>query len=412
MLGYYKRHVLRLASLLQRLRVTPTDLDLLEHLQREILGRLLHTEAKIAEYKSSIAEDKRRLRHERLPKPLATALKREIERLRARVDDCNWLLYVWRAFGDGIAFTYLDKWAVKSALYDNATGREKELPGHLTGKIGLTNELALILDAKKNGVPAVLADITNTIRHGDVCLLGASDPYLIEVKSSTNQNERASRQNEIIQTIHDYLAKDEGHDIRGASFLRRVAIHGEEINYVGELNAALEVAARDGVCIVDPEPGVRYIVTSTLGKIDIPRFFEGLVKPIVCTLNEAKNEQAWGCYLPFTLLIEGPELLYAFLKGDLYVMVAFDPSVLIRRYAERGLIIKFLDEPDWAYSIEQSGVPGTSKVSRAFFGRIAFEFISWDWVIEFHLSNVAKYAEFGTSENPGMDSGPPTTTWH
>jgi len=240
----------------------------------------------------------------------------------------------------------------------------------------LTNEIALVIDAMKKGVPAVLADITNTIRHGDVCLLGGSDRYLLEVKSSTNQNERVSRQNENIQKVHDYLAKDEGHDIRGAPFLRRVAIHKEEINYTKEFNAALEVAARDGVCVIDPEPGVRYIVTSTAYKVDVPRLFEGFVEPVICTLNEAKNDQAWGCYLPFTLLIAKPELQYAFLKGDLYVIVAFNANVLGQRHAEQGLVMSFLDEQHWAYSLERSDVPGTSRVSRAFLGRVAFEFIS------------------------------------
>jgi len=37
--------------------------------------------------------------------------------------------------------------------------------------------------AMKHNVPALLADLTNSVRHGDICLMGGSDPYLLEVKA-------------------------------------------------------------------------------------------------------------------------------------------------------------------------------------------------------------------------------------
>jgi hypothetical protein len=39
-------------------------------------------------------------------------------------------------------------------------------------------------------VPALLVDLTNTIRHGDICLMGESDPCLIEMKASKNLDSR------------------------------------------------------------------------------------------------------------------------------------------------------------------------------------------------------------------------------
>ena len=224
MLGYYKRHVLSLADRLQALNGDLTDFDHLIDLQREILGRLLITEARITGYKSRAVELKVRLRTARLPKKDALQVKKTIGRLRQRIEDCNWLLYIWRCFGDGIAYSYLDKWAVKSLLYDVTTAAVKERAGHVTGKQGFYQEMALVLEAKRRGVPALLTDLTNTIRHGDVCLLGASDPYVIEVKSSANQNERVARQVESVRKIHDYLAKDQAENLRGAGLLRRVAI--------------------------------------------------------------------------------------------------------------------------------------------------------------------------------------------
>ena len=51
MLGYYKRHVLGLAERLQALSGDSTTLDRLIDLQRDILSRILITEAKITGYK-------------------------------------------------------------------------------------------------------------------------------------------------------------------------------------------------------------------------------------------------------------------------------------------------------------------------------------------------------------------------
>ena len=71
--------------------------------------------------------------------------------------------------------------------------------GLLEARKGIARELSLVLEAKNNNVPAMLTDITNTIRHGDVCLLGASDPYVIEVKSSKNSNKRVKKQIEALK---------------------------------------------------------------------------------------------------------------------------------------------------------------------------------------------------------------------
>lgn len=45
-----------------------------------------------------------------------------------------------------------------------------------------------------NKVPALLHDITMSIRHGDVSLLGKDEPFIIEMKSSSNTNKRVERQ--------------------------------------------------------------------------------------------------------------------------------------------------------------------------------------------------------------------------
>jgi hypothetical protein len=112
-------------------------------------------------------------------------------------------------------------------------------------------------------------------------------------------------------------------------------------------------------------------------------------------LNEAKNEQAWGSFLPFTLSIRKPEALYAFLNGDIYLIVVFDGATLRQIHAERGLALIFLKEDDWAYSLKWN-VDGELdarevKISRPFMTRVALEFMSWKWIVTVEERNLAEY---------------------
>lgn len=70
MLGYYKKHVVRLAERLRALQAAPTDLDALIETQLYILKRILATEGKIAEYRRNSAAIKKQLRSQRLSKDL------------------------------------------------------------------------------------------------------------------------------------------------------------------------------------------------------------------------------------------------------------------------------------------------------------------------------------------------------
>ena len=62
--------------------------------------------------------------------------------------------------------------------------------------------------ACKAGVPTLLNDITMSMRHGDVCLLGEGAPVLVEVKSSQNKNDRVERQKNNLNRLAEFLAED------------------------------------------------------------------------------------------------------------------------------------------------------------------------------------------------------------
>jgi len=386
MLGYYKNHVLRLSARLQELHAEPDNLQLLLSLQRDILRRILHTEARISEYRERWLTLGAQIKDGRLPKQDAARLKRKLSAADATLKQYQWLLYVWRCFGDGIAFAYVNKWAMKPLLYNVQNAYAKQGPGNITGKEGLKGEIALLLEAIRSGVPALLTDLTNSIRHGDVCLLSGPDPHLIEVKSSKNSNRRVSRQIENLSSIHSYLEKDEAFNVRGFPHIKRVELAISERSYLDRLDAAISAAITDGLYVADFEPGSRLVVIGGAQKPNYDRIFADLKRPRIYMLNDAKNGEAWGCYYPFTLSLKTPQNLYAFLHGDVYVIVVLDLALIESRASELGLKFSETGDRDWVYQLERlfpgSKEPMIEKISSHFADRMAFELLSWEWLLE------------------------------
>lgn len=389
---YYKKHIFNLVDRLRNLDPSGKNYDILLEVQLYIIKRILHSEKKIVNLKKEKGALKKGLRTDRLSKKEAKTVKEKIDFINNRIDEYQWLLYIWRCFGDGIAFTYLDKWGLKSMIFESNSPDEKQQAGFLGGKEGIYKELALVLNAKQHGVPALLTDLTNTIRHGDICLLGASDPYVIEVKSSENKNNRVERQIENIQKIHNYLENDVAENIRGVPKMQRVVMQCDEIHYNKVVNETIENALEVGYCQANPEDGLYYFAYKTSYNVNYEEMFSGIKKPIVHLINQAKMEKTWGNYYPFTLSIKSAKSLYAFLKGDIYIIVVFDAAVMETLAQSEGFSFSVIMSGDAAYSLtkEVDGFeePLTAIVSEHFAGRLAFEFLSLKWFMEIEKYNL------------------------
>jgi hypothetical protein len=160
-----------MAGELRSLQATPGNLALLEALQWRLIDRIKMAERHLRRYRLILGQLKTRLRS-RLSWDMSLNVKDSISRDNDGVDGLQYKVRVWRVFGDGIAHIYLDKYALKQTLYNSADFEPKEEPGFLDGKDGFAGEWAVVLDAIRAGVPTLLADLTNIIRHGDVCLMG------------------------------------------------------------------------------------------------------------------------------------------------------------------------------------------------------------------------------------------------
>ena len=69
-----------------------------------------------------------------------TAAKRS-SYFQNRIERVRDLAYVWRCFGDAIAFLYMDKYALKHTYFNTENVNPKGNAGFLSGKDGLFHEI-------------------------------------------------------------------------------------------------------------------------------------------------------------------------------------------------------------------------------------------------------------------------------
>jgi hypothetical protein len=260
----------------------------------------------------------------------------------------------------------------------------------MDGKEGLPAELSFLTKVLGDEIPAILTDLTNSIRHGDVCLLGAGDPHLVEVKSSPNQNERTERQFHALQHIRNYYENDEG-DILGLPHVKRFEMVMPEVDHVAYLNSLITEAVRQGEAIGEPEPGLRYVVFCGHGR-PINEYLEGVSDPVVFYLNTRKSDQTWISYQPFTLLIHDPAHLYSFLRGELHLLVLVDLATMSELARERGLLFTNLIDDAFAWAVERSTAAGKEEMraSRHFAARIGLECLSLKWIMDHHSNELER----------------------
>ncbi|MBO6835351.1 MAG: hypothetical protein JJ878_03980 [Alphaproteobacteria bacterium] len=385
MLGYRKKSFAIAHALLKKIQNGIDDVENTLKCQMLLLDEILIAEKQIQRHKTNLNNAKLKLKNTRPNRSVALKLKNKIKWTEQRIDSYQGLLYVWRNFGDGIVFSFLDRFAVKHVFYETENSKAKQDAGFVGGKSGLQSEIILVEDATRHGIPAVLTDLTNSIRHGDVCLLGASDPRLVEVKSTSRLNKRGKRQVESIEKLHSFFDTDQAMGLRGIPKLNRVEHPIAPHYYEAEMNQCIKDAVHEGYSITNPEPGLHYaaiysgeknVVEHIFGQIDAQ-------KPTVFSLNEFKSSRAWAPYYPFTLSIHEHQHLYDFIKGNLFLIVCLDREVVCQAISDMGLDPTFDDDPYYPlrYVEPSSGFEG--HISRHILQRVALEFLSPKWLLEY-----------------------------
>lgn len=370
----------KLGSMLHELQRDSANLSLMLELQTLLLRQIKAAERNIRRLKLKIKETKAAFVIERPSKENALKAKKQLDLNRKKTQEYKHLIYLWKCFGDGIAFIYLDKYALKHTFFNVKDDSPKEMPGFITGKAGFKAEWRFVQKAIDQGWPVLLCDLTNVIRHGDVCALFGPDPLLVEIKSSNNRTRRIDRQIENLQRLAKFYEDDGAEEFRGIQNIRRVAYENEEINYASALNDCITRSYTEGMATVSPEPGLHY--ACLWSGLDSDKMHEICNNTsIILHLNEKKSNDDWIFFYPFTLSIN-PEHLYNFIEGSLYLIVVIDCKIVKSHFSNNGLHATFLSDKDYILQIcrnRDSLEQGVFRVSQHLFLRIAYEFQSIEW---------------------------------
>lgn len=373
------------ACALEAIKKDNERLDLVLALQRYLIRSISRCERRMRRLRQARSRIKRKKSSERHTRERSHLLKHLITRLDGRVKELQQQIFLWRCFGDGIAFIYQSKYALKHLLYDRDY-MQKQGPGFISGKKGFRKEYKLLCLGIRMKVPVVMSDLTNVIRHGDLCALAGPDPLPIEIKSSDNGNARSSRQISDLYEIAKFYANDGANNFRGAPSTIRVALRHDEVNHLTEINSCIKDALNSGVSVRSPEEGLTYIVftreVADSGGAELwPQLATKIGPGKICTF--LTPDPNWLPLYPFTLSLSSENLI-PFIERRLEVAILVDAAVLKRKFADLGVHAIFIMDGRSALQIcpdPNDLMKGVLRVSEQLFARISCEFQSLNWFI-------------------------------
>ncbi|WP_141739095.1 MULTISPECIES: hypothetical protein [Stenotrophomonas] len=377
------------AELLWSVKRDSGRLDLVLALQRYLIRSIAQCEKRVPRLRKARARCKRYLSRNRVSKEKARAVKDLIIAIDERIKFLHHRIFLWRCLGDGIPFIYQSKYSLKHLFYDSDY-RPKQGPGFISGKTGFRKEYKLLRKGIDMSVPVVLSDITNVIRHGDLCALAGQEPLIVEMKSSENSNARMERQISGMQEIAQFLKDDCAHSFRGMRYVRRVEITPSQIEHSASMNECMRDALAGGCAVRHPEVGLTYVAFNDQFAEDLSRVdaLIGRVAGHGTVIYVLSPDESWLPAYPFTLSFE-PSNLVPSIHRSIHVAVIIDALVIKRSLAEQRLTAWALMDGTWSFQIAvKEGEPGQSvfRVSEQSFGRVACEFQSLEWWISAQVS--------------------------
>ncbi len=382
MLTYYNRTLSKLFADLQLVRAKPLESQgtCLE-IQETLIQKITYMERKIQKFKAQVREYTGFLKTKHstpLTKDEAKLLKSEIEYSQYLIDEYQNLQQIFRSIGDGLAFIYLDTWDIKPMAF-------KQSAGALSGKKGARLERKVLRKIIKSGKIAILNDLTNCLRHGDITVIEDSLPQIFEVKSSKARNDRTKRQIENIEKVLEYLYTDSAEGLYGSKLkIQRTAGHSKAKYHADELNKVIDEALVKGHSWLKIEDGLYYFADLAPGSSKISEVIAKCVAPpIVCFLN--MDKYAHRAYIPLALSIKNSKALLKFYAGELMLLVFIDPSVMVEHLNSKGFALEFDKEGDYALTVrslsESEDKSGILNISHHMFSRISYEFLSLKWFL-------------------------------
>ncbi|WP_178110512.1 hypothetical protein [Pseudomonas sp. VI4.1] len=400
------------ALLLNKIQNDPDDLSAVRGLQSFLLRQVITVEHRIKRLKKAKGR-MLSLKRRGSTKARSAVLKKFASKVEDRIQDLHQLLFLWKCFGDGIACVYQSPYSLKHLYFDGEYGVKSD-PGFMLGKAGFINEYRLLRKALAMNVPAILSDLTNVIRHGDICLMGAADPVPLEVKSSANTNARVRRQQEQLRILHEFFRDDGAANFRGVPNTKRIEVSIPLVSYEEQINECMSEAQVRGTAALSPEPGLTYIC----GRNDT-RWAQSIIDLVMqhqtaTTLVVALTpESTWLPCKSFTVSMS-PANTVLFMQERFTCLVLIELAVVKQLLDERALEPVIIMDGESAIQIaprmnkvrgnaETRGVAddwkdrvGIFRISELHFLRTATQFESLRWFAD----SLAGQVETMRSEEP------------
>lgn len=306
--------------------------------------------------------------------------------------DWQYVRYNFLCLGDCLAFLYMDRFALKHTYFNVETYESKQSGGFISGKSGYENEMKHLETVISHDVPAVLCDITNVLRYGDICLLGGNDPSFLEVKSSNTKDGRGRRQKKKLQKLCDFLISDRAENFRGhLGVTIRKEISNTPILYANEMQAAVEKAIKVGSTSFEIDECLKVVVIADgNANSDYGNLFgkRDLSRSLFVFVNEMKTNMSWGCYYPYPLTFSEPTHFEAFIRGKVYIIVSLNIDAFEKKLATEHVSLTFEEKEcgiQCHIHVSDFLIDGEKAhfvISEHMLCRIWTDFIRPSWIIE------------------------------
>lgn len=244
MLRHYLDAVRICKNMLNELSTDPMHkTDVCLALQEKIISLLTGLENNIRRNKSAEKKIKQTLgdKINRKTKEHARALKERLKAIQSRIDEYHYYRILFKSFGDGIAFLYIDKYSLKTQNF-------KEGTGFIINKKGSRFERKCLRIALKGGNIAIMNDLTNVLKYFDLTLVKEPGIWFpLELKSS---KVKKGVQQDKAEKLMGYLIDDRPTDIYGRGHeMSRMEHVTEMIDQTGKANLILDKARKQGIAI-------------------------------------------------------------------------------------------------------------------------------------------------------------------
>lgn len=370
--------LLKAARLLGTIQGDPGRVSLVLELQQLLIRRIARSKLSHDRLQDARLRLKQRLVRERLIGEKARETKELVLKIQDRCDALEHLRFLYRCFGDGIAATYHPPQRHRYFYFAQRT-QARERAGFLSRQETFRRRYRALRLATGMGIPVVLADVTNMLGQGDICVLAGSEPQPVELQSLAQRGRPRKLLDDELRRTLQLLAGGFPADFRSTRHAPPPEIHPATA-HAAHLNTCVQQAMESGIAQVFPEEGLRYVAIRTDHYQRNPgclHALKGMASKSLMSIQVAP-EMAWVPMQPFTLSMSA-ENAVLFMQGAFQLFVCVDLKVLVSHFASLGVHAIALMDGVTALQIshdpEDFG-PGGYRVSEVLFQRISCEFIA------------------------------------